>query len=218
MRSEVPGWLVKPSTGYAFLAIQRFSDAFAARLAARPLVAPAATGPAFDSQRCLTGSFSRSSPSARRRHPPFSPACFGGSNRMHSSGSSPIRRRHATSSRSSGPCRRALPASSRRIRVDLAQTMTAAAAWLEPALKAHLRLAALGTVACTTLWLASLAGGAWLETAILVVLVCVLGLAHGALDFIAGRAVFRRRFRHALADRIWCLLCGPGRPGIRGAG
>lgn len=72
--------------------------------------------------------------------------------------------------------------------------MTGAAAWLEPALKAHLRLAALGTVACTALWIASLASGAWLETSILVVLVCVLGLPHGALDFIAGRAVFQHRF------------------------
>ena len=87
--------------------------------------------------------------------------------------------------------------------------MTTAVAWLEPALKAHLRLAAVGTVACTILWLASLASGAWLETAILAVLVCVLGLPHGALDFIAGRAVFRRRF-----GVLWPIAFGASYVGL----
>ena len=39
--------LVKPSTGYAFLAIQKFSEAFAARLAARPLPRPPRARPAI---------------------------------------------------------------------------------------------------------------------------------------------------------------------------
>ena len=72
--------------------------------------------------------------------------------------------------------------------------MTVAAAWLEPALKTHLRFAAAGTVACTGLWLLSFAQDVVIETVLLAALVCVLGLPHGALDVIAGRRLFQPRF------------------------
>ena len=69
-RIGTAGGLVKPSTGYAFLAIQRWSDAFAQRLAHEELPAP--PEPRSSSSRFLDAVFLR----VLRHHPARAPELF----------------------------------------------------------------------------------------------------------------------------------------------
>ena len=69
----------------------------------------------------------------------------------------------------------------------------AAPVWLDRALRTHVHAAALVTLAFISLWSMLPEPSFWLEVVFLLLLVCTLGLPHGGLDHVAGRAVFEPR-------------------------
>ena len=71
--------------------------------------------------------------------------------------------------------------------------MNGAPHWLERALRNHVKLAAATTLAWVCTWSLLPQPGLWLEAALMLALICTLGLPHGALDHIAGRALFAPR-------------------------
>ncbi len=71
--------------------------------------------------------------------------------------------------------------------------MTTAPHWLERALHNHVKLAAITTLASVSTWSLLPEHGLWLQAALMLALISTLGLPHGALDHIAGRALFAPR-------------------------
>ena len=88
--------------------------------------------------------------------------------------------------------------------------MTSAPAWLEVALHSHIRFAALATALWLCLWSVVPGSGLWLEAIVMLVLICTLGLPHGALDYLAGRDLFRPMFGIAWPAAFGLVYLGLG--------
>ncbi len=88
--------------------------------------------------------------------------------------------------------------------------MTSAPAWLGAAMHLHVRYAALASILWLCLWSIVPGSGFWLEAIVMLVLVCTLGLPHGALDYLAGRALFQPVFGIAWPAAFGLLYIGLG--------
>ncbi len=88
--------------------------------------------------------------------------------------------------------------------------MTGAPHWLGRALRTHVHFAAITTLAWVCMWPLLPEHGLWLQAALMLALICTLGLPHGALDHIAGRALFAPTLGFLWPAAFGCAYLGLG--------